>query len=144
MFVIFSLVSFRDKQPQNSYGASNSADLLLCRALGLFNLSAQDHFLASSPMICQAHINELLTNWAVGNKHFVRANNSQTKQKEASCSFVSNAFEEAESTFHTYQTNVTSNNLPRLSKVQAEFLLNHYGVFLHVGLRKFKTVSFLI
>jgi len=132
--IFFSLNELGKKQPQNPYATANSADLLICRAIGYFLSSQQTMLFSQNYFVCQDHVKELLKDWATSNKnHFFYKRNLPLPTLQPMCSFPNNIYDE----LHTRKTKIVGNDLPRLSRNEAEFVLNRYGVLLHVGLRKF-------
>lgn len=128
------MIAIQNQRSQNLYGASNPADLLLCRSVGVFSFGEQQRYLTDNHFVCEGHVDELLTYWKL--PKYNHLNSKSGGSREPICSFPSI---EPFNNLHTRKTKITGRDLPQLSKQQAEFILNNYGVFLHPGLCKFNS-----
>lgn len=125
------MIDIKDHASKNLFGASNPADLLLCRSMGVYSADEQNIFLTNGSWVCEQHLNEILKKWKTFSyKHFDHQNQSPN---DSICSFPSiDQF----NNLHTRRTKIKGNDLPELTKQQAEFMFVNYGVLLHPGLRK--------
>lgn len=125
------MIVIKNRTSKNLFGASNSADLLLARSIGVFSIDDQQTYITNNYYVCESHIKELLTKWYILTyEHF---DHEQQNPMRPICSFPTI---EPFNNLHTKRTKTIGTDLPQLTKQQAEFVLTHYGILLHPGLCK--------